>query len=1032
MEKNRTDNSKDGVMGKGGDPGVNISLVTAEKPHRLSKLLRLEENGKLRKEGGGNLFQGTVETKNFSNIKQLAEFLPTLTPAQALAYGVCKYGHVRIVCADQVGAARRSASGGGVGEPIIARTREFFKFPDGPGILMLDYDPAEGARPLSAEPLLGILYGLIPSLMTAPHLIRGSASSHIYHGDTELRGATGWRVLIHVADARDIPRVGKVIYQRSWLGGQGRIAISSAGSLLERGLIDALVWQPERLDFIGGAVCVPPLEQRIPPVKVFNADEPPLDTREVLPSLSQAEEHKYCKLVRDAKKEVELRALEVREEWASRQVEKRLQIFEGDEKKRGNVERRLRQTYMEAASYCRLLGDFELETENGDRVAVIQLLNNPKKYDGMRFADPLEPDYRGDKRIAKAFLKGRRPYINSFAHGGQRYTLHRQRREVQLFDGERDRICREAMAAIRQDGSIFERGGEMVWITTTGEIVPLDLDGLLLLLDRLIMWTKSTGKAGSDGVPKPPIMKDCPMNIAKGVLAMKKDGWDLPPLTAVVTAPTMDPKTGRIVDSAGYDPETGLYFICNDLHRWPGVPERPTPEQVKQAFRVLWEPFSTFPFCDPVGRGVFLGTVLTSPVRVALPTAPGTLISSCVPSSGKTLLGRSLARLAGEFIPTLLSVSESHEEIRKTLLSLGRSGCTVMVFDNISGDFGSDPLCVWLTTEHFTDRILRRSKTVTVPTRALTIMTGNNVRLTGDICRRVLSCYLDPGVEEPWRRKFDLDPVFYCQENRLEMIAAILTILRAGQQMGRVPQDRAGSFETWSDLIRPAVMLIGDLGVLDVADPVDSINSAFSQDPAHIALGELLDTWYDEFGDEAKSLSEVIEHATCRSNEGKVYLYRILEGIANDRGTINAMRLGQWIRKYRGRPVIGLRFELAGSRNNSNLWRVVSLNGDVGDVGDVLGSSRNRKQVTPIFSGNRNNPPRSPDSPEQAVLPELNSGKEMGDHQDASFTVVNPAIDHLHRLGVAESLDSEGRLRLGELQGTSTSQTEKTQHAYSK
>ncbi len=257
----------------------------------------------------------------------------------------------------------------------------------------------------------------------------------------------------------------------------------------------------------------------------------------------------------------------------------------------------------------------------------------------------------------------------------------------------------------------------------------------------------------------------------------------------------------------------------------------------------------------------------------------------------------------------------------------------------------------------------------------------------------MLSVYLDPGVEEPWRRKFDLDPVFYCQENRLEMVAAILTILRAGQQMGRATKDRTGSFETWSDLIRPAVMLIGDLGLLDVADPVDSINNAFAQDPAHVALGQLLETWDMEFDEEAKTLSEVIERARHNNTKGDTRLLRVLSDIAEDHGQVNAKRLGHWIRKYRGRLVDGLKIEEVGVRNNTKLYRVFSQNGDVGDVGDVFGSSRNSKSVTPLFSGKRKRTPTSPtspDSPKRAVLPEPDSCDEEDDRWTGPDSVVIP------------------------------------------
>ncbi|MDF6884130.1 hypothetical protein NLR28_26675, partial [Escherichia coli] len=43
--------------------------------------------------------------------------------------------------------------------------------------------------------------------------------------------------------------------------GHGRYEVSSSGQVLERGLFDASVWQTNRIDFAGGALCDEPLEQ---------------------------------------------------------------------------------------------------------------------------------------------------------------------------------------------------------------------------------------------------------------------------------------------------------------------------------------------------------------------------------------------------------------------------------------------------------------------------------------------------------------------------------------------------------------------------------------------------------------------------------------------------------------------------------------------------------------------------------------------------------------------------------------------------
>ena len=99
----------------------------------------------------------------------------------------------------------------------------------------------------------------------------------------------GQRVYVPVADAQDIPRAGAALYARLWLAGHGRFDVSASGALLDRSLIDASVWQPERLDFAGGAQCGPGLEQRREEPKLFNGAAAFMDSR-TLADLSPEEQ----------------------------------------------------------------------------------------------------------------------------------------------------------------------------------------------------------------------------------------------------------------------------------------------------------------------------------------------------------------------------------------------------------------------------------------------------------------------------------------------------------------------------------------------------------------------------------------------------------------------------------------------------------------------------------------------------------------------------------------------------------------------
>lgn len=888
------------------------TLITASVPAHLSKGFRLDADNALVKVPGGQLVNGLAETKRFTTLANFSDALSGLTPANAMVYGICGHGKARIVTQDQLA----TAAGGDL--PAIARTREHFSYPAGPAIMMIDHDTPKEASPMTDEALLTALYGVLPGLDRAPHILAHSASSYIYEGDRELIGQRGRRVYVLVADGRDIPRAGVVLFKRLQLAGFGHIEIGKAGQLLERGLIDAAVFQPERLDFAGGAACVLPLEQRRPAPVLFNADAAPFDTQAAILDLTPAEESKRRQIVAALKDAAKPQAAVVREKWAEEQAERILARDGKTPISHPKDADKLREVYHNAADHRDLYGEFELAMADGKTVTVAEVLAKPDLYHGQRCADPLEPTYGNDNRIALLNLRAAgKPYIYSHAHGGVRYSLRRERRAHVVRGGERLTAVEAALGAMRGDGALFERNGEIVRVTDQGAIVPLSLAGILLELDRLVRWQKP-GKEGKI------VPCDCPRNVAEGIMAMRGQ-WGLPRLVAATTAPLYHPQVGRIIERDGFDAETGILVVCPDLSNWPGIPANPTPEQTKEAVRILMAPFKGFPLAGSLDQGVLLAAVLTAMFRPAFPTAPGFLLTASTAGSGKSLLAKCLSHLAGCDVPAVMVGTEDDTEMRKRLVAVGRRGVAAIVLDNLNGHLDSDALCAWTTSEYLSDRILGVSEEVMVRTGGLLLMTGNNVILKGDLCRRVLTCHIETGMEAPWRRSFDLDPAQYCKENRLAMVAAGLTLIRYCLGQPNPLTDRTASFEPWSDTIRRAVVCVGKEDLWDVADPVLSIDAAYSEDPETSKLRALLTSWHNRFGKTPATVAQAI----AASGTDKA-LEAALEEIGGDGDSVNARRLGRWIERNANRIVDGLKFERAGKVHGSTSWQV---RGDMGVMG---------------------------------------------------------------------------------------------------
>lgn len=892
---------------------VTFSKITAKKPDRLAKLYRMDAAGALVKEPGGALFEGFIETKIAAGLRGFAAELNHAGPDKAFVYGVCE--HAQAVVTTQGNLERMKTKRADGDLPVIARDRIHLKWLPGPGILMIDYDPLPGMPVLTKQELLELAYKIWPELRGAPHGWRPSSSSCIYNAETGavIHDIRGQRLYVVVADGTDISRAGNVLFQRLWQAGHGAIVVSKSGAMLVRADgADASVWTPERLDFCGGAVCEAPLVQDLPDMEMFNPDEPPIDTLATLPDLSEKERAEVLRLQREAKgldsvvKEAEAKV----DAWVEERVQEAVTADPKADKER------VRQSCRRAATQHDLDADFRIKLESGAWVTVAEIRDNPTKFHGMRCADPLEPDYGNDPRIGLIVANCSTPHIFSHAHGGQQYSLLPTAKTIHWAPGQLHEVVRQVLATIRRSGLVYERGGELVMISKDAAVTPLSAERLTVLVSSIASLARP-GKKGN------PVIMDCPLELAKRVLSMRGE-YDMPKLHAVVTAPIMT-LDGRILDQSGYDAGSKLLMMMSPST--VSIPRAPTLQQVIEALDFLLWPFKDFPFTSPRDVAVLLSTLITAVMRPVLPTAPGFLMTATTPGSGKTLLTESAAVLSGADEPSLMPPSDSEEEVRKRMLAAMREGKPTLILDNLVGQLDSATLCVLLTSRTYSDRVLGSSATVTVPTNALIMASGNNVTLVGDLNRRFLRCEIDPKMAKAYRRVFPISPAEYVRQHRQEMVAAALTLIHGYRTLGApVTSDRTASFEDWSDLVRQPVMWLGQVSGRDLPDPCDSFDASYDQDPESRKLQTMLEAWAKVYGHAGMKVQQVIRDLNtygARNDESQfAELLDAVDEIAGERGVINPRRLGRWIEKFRGRICGGFRFVIAGQSGGSNLWSV--------------------------------------------------------------------------------------------------------------
>lgn len=825
---------------------ISFTLLTSTGGD-LSKRLALNDNGKIRKTYAYPLSRGRAEMVSVHDLKTLSQRLLELRTDQALAFGVTgREGPVPIVTKKKWRE---------MGEPHshVTRSGQHFRYPDGPGVMVFDYDPQDGQRALTRDELVYALRDAVPAFLDASMLWWCSSSSCIYNDAEELAGIRGQRLYTLVKDAQDIPRAAKALETYLWAAGYGHIFISRSGAMLERCLFDMAMYQPERLDFAAGAICAPPLTQKRGEPVLIPGKVEIIDTRVMIPEPDKATQDKAQKAIRDARHETIPQCKAIKEQYIHDEALK----IAGNDAEEEEINKAMA-ILVSAVESRTLRGEFVVPIlKDGNRVDVTvgEILDNPSRYHNALTLDPLEPEYNNSKQVGKIFLYSGSPVLYSQAHGGRSFRLLRQPARIQLVQGRTNDATRATQDILRECPFIYDMGDSLVEISN-GQIFPLDRDSLRYVLGGMVQYYHM--KETKDGLAT--VFDDVPIAIVNEILAIGSRRR-LKPLKAICTAPTITP-AGRLLTRPGYDADTQILLDLDDVAY---VPETPTLEQCATAFDELMKPFASFPFAEPIDETLMVCAILSAAVRPTIPTCPAFGFDAPVQGSGKTLLASCVAALASNTPPAVWphTSGRDDEEVRKRVFTALREGKPAIIWDNILGIFDSAALASALTAENFTDRILGKSGSATVPNKAVFFFTGNNLCLAGDLPRRVLKCRIDPKTERPFARKFDMNPLAYVIEHRQKMIRSALTLIRGALSMQNVnaPGSMA-SFEDWDKVVRQTACWISAQFLHDPdkpCDPMVAIDEAQATDPEQETLLNLLSSLHDIFKDEEATAKKIID-----------------------------------------------------------------------------------------------------------------------------------------------------------------------------
>ena len=358
-------------------------------------------NGELIKDSSQcYLDTGTVETIS-CELSDLPSVIDKLETNQAIAHGIALEAVSQSV---KIVSRKLLPQHPGA----ITRTLDKFFWPED-GIIMFDYDPPVGTKPLNRQELTVAIRSLDPQLEKAAMVWRPSASSNIVGEDDKVyAGVKNQRIYIQYSHPEGIEEFTQNLFRSAWDKGFGYIMVSAAGIPLEKCIFDMSVFSPERLDFAAGGHCGEGLKKQV--IKSIFSIGTVVDLNEIQ---NKVDVFKHQMLVSAAKREIEGEVQEKRAEYLTQQA---ILISE----KQGITKAKAR-VVVESRMDHKLLPDDVVYTDDMEPISIRNIILNPNDYHEMVIRDPLEPEYGKSK--AKIFVDEFGVCIHSFAHGKQVYRV---------------------------------------------------------------------------------------------------------------------------------------------------------------------------------------------------------------------------------------------------------------------------------------------------------------------------------------------------------------------------------------------------------------------------------------------------------------------------------------------------------------------------------------------------------------------------------------------------------------------------------
>ncbi len=374
---------------------------------------------------------------------------------------------------------------------------------------------------------------------------------------------------------------------------------------------------------------------------------------------------------------------------------------------------------------------------------------------------------------------------------------------IPIAPGSVFRIVPLVLEALKNAGVHLYMGrGTVVVADQDRAPCPLTPTHLKLLLFKHMRFVKVGAKAMCDVNP--------PADLVQALL--QDPQRMLPEIRGVFDMPVLLPD-GRVITVPGYDAGSGIYYAPAAMFASLQLPDQPARADAVAALRVLAQPFVDFLFVDEESRSAAIAALVTAVVREALRgPVPVVAISAPQPGTGKSLIAKIIGLVATGASVSVVCQARN-EEMVKLLASWGKAGTRVVIVDNAARPIGGSAFESATSADAWEARQLHGNAMISGPVRTFFLVTGNNIRVTPDMARRVMMVRLCADQDRPADRSdwTHADLEGWVRVHRAELVSAAIVLCRAYMLASNPVQDliALGSFNAWSALVPSAIVWAG-------------------------------------------------------------------------------------------------------------------------------------------------------------------------------------------------------------------------------